>query len=76
MGLLSVTGSPAAHRWTGKKIWEYDEGGKETKQALEKTAIVSNMTIMYYDSRCYCSKPGKIESLLLQVGVEAFLDVI
>ena len=49
---------------------------RKQNKLLRRQLNVSNMTIMYYDSRCYCSKPGKIESLLLQVGVEAFLDVI
>lgn len=49
---------------------------RKQNKHLRRQLNVSYLIIMYYEGWCYCSKPGEIESLLLQVGVEAFLDFI
>lgn len=86
-GLWSVTGSPEAHRWTGRRTWEYNED--EEKRA-NKTTIWQERNVnlrahcvicMFYNYNVLLgivlwSKPWEIEPLLFQVGIEAFLDVI
>lgn len=75
-----MTGFPAARRWTGRRTWEREEEEITTRHDKQKRLFIQALTVSFCNVNVLLGlvlwKPGEIEPLLLQVSIEAFLDVI